>query len=211
MAQAQLNLFQRSTALVRQFCKSPTEVVRRNFFHANFGGVLLHALENGLCRHGVTAQPVAFVYRPEYSTGAETCGHRPFVNRHLRPRWHWNGANPATFTTHVHNHPTGLTLLNVLHRQQRRFFPAKPASDQNSEKRPVPLAFQRVRIRCVDQFFSLMHGEPIAGTDAFTLYTPHSTDAGSKVRVQEVVVGGFGSKAADGLMRTLMVDADSAC
>ena len=107
-------------------------------------------------------------YLPALAYGAKEpsvfklgCSHRR-VDTLLDPERNGDGADAATLATHVRNHPTSLTHLDVLDVEVRQLPPAQGAADQQRQYHVVALALQRRAVGHGEQFLGLLARQPVS-------------------------------------------------
>jgi hypothetical protein len=90
-----------------------------------------------------------------------------------------------------------LPLLKVIESQLGSFMPPQAASQEQREQCAVALAFQVLPVWCLPESLRLVGCQPIAGSHAQFLQTPHATDSGGKIGAQEATVCCFVCKAPE--------------
>jgi hypothetical protein len=85
----------------------------------------------------------------------------------------------------IDNCPVVLPPLKIGNVQFCRFFPAQPATQEDSEQRSIPLAFERIRVWNLPECSGLVGGEPITKTNAELLGPLDPPDAGCKIRAEK--------------------------
>jgi hypothetical protein len=104
----------------------------------------------------------------------------------------------AGLADHINDGPVVLPPLKVRNIQFCRFFPAKPASQEDSEQRSISLTLERTRVRDLQECFRLIGSEPITKANAEILRTFYSADASSEIRTQQARIGSFIREAPHG-------------
>jgi hypothetical protein len=90
----------------------------------------------------------------------------------------------AGIADHVNDGAVVLPPLKVRNVQFRRFFPAQPASQEDSEQRSISLALERIRVGHLPERFRLIGSEPITKANAEVLRPFHSANASGEIRAQ---------------------------
>jgi hypothetical protein len=98
----------------------------------------------------------------------------------------------------IDNCPVVLPPLKMGNVQFCRFFPAQPATQEDSEQRSIPLALERIRVWNLPECSGLVGGEPITKTNAELLGPLDPPDAGCKIRAEKAGISGLLCKPTDG-------------
>lgn len=91
-------------------------------------------------------------------------------------------------------------LISASSGYQRQFwglFPARPATQEESEHCSISLALQRVGVRHLPERLCLVGGQPITEADAEVFRAFDSTDASSEVRAEQTGIGSFVRETSD--------------
>src|ERR1035441_8676624 len=115
--------------------------------------------------------------------------HDPQIHGDLDPAGHRYGPNVSAFAYQIDDCPMVLALLYMRELQVGQFAAPQTAAKQDGENCPVPLAFERVRVRGLPEFAGLPSGEPISKPDTKLPGPFHPPDAGGELRTEQASVG----------------------
>ena len=104
----------------------------------------------------------------------------------------------AGLADHINDGPVVLPPLKVRDIQFRRFFPAQPASQEDSKQSSISFALERVRVGNMPERSCPVGGEPIAKANAEVLRAFHTADASSETRTEQTGIRGLVCEAPDG-------------
>ena len=198
VAQQELNLVQLPSGIAAQAGTSPSKVVRGEFINSCLFGAVLHDVLHDPLRHTIAPGLACPADAPENPAFAYASGRKPRVNRAFNPIWNGHCPNMAGLADHINDGPVVLPPLKVRDIQFRRFFPAQPASQEDSKQSSISFALERVRVGHMPERSCLVGGEPIAKANAEVLRAFHTADASSEIRTEQTGVRGLVCEAPDG-------------
>jgi hypothetical protein len=119
-----------------------SQIVRRQFHHADALGGFLHDVPNRLYRHPISSCPSHFVGSAKQLSSINYGCSEPIVQFVSHPIRNWNRSDVASLADQINNGSMLFTLLEVIQSQRHRFMPPQAAREQQCEQRSV--AFSRL-------------------------------------------------------------------
>jgi len=104
----------------------------------------------------------------------------------------------AGLADHINDGPVVLPPLKMRNIQFCSFFPAQPAAQENAEKSPISLAFERAGIGHLPERLCLIGGEPVAQTNTEVLRPLNTPDAGGKILAEQARISCLVREPPDG-------------
>ena len=98
---------------------------------------------------------------PENVAFAHAIGHPPGIDGALDPIRNAHGPNMSAPADQIDDCPVALPPLKMGKVQFCRLFAARPATQEDSEQRSIPLAFMRIRVRHMPERLGLVDREQL--------------------------------------------------
>jgi hypothetical protein len=135
---------------------------------------------------------------PKHAALAHASGYKPRIDRAFNPVRNRHRADMSALAKQIHDGPMVLSSLKVGDLQFSSLFPPQTAAQENAEKGPISLAFERAGIRHLAERLCLIDGEPVSQTNTEVLRPFDSADAGREIRAEQAGISSLVRKPADG-------------
>src|SRR5271167_1184887 len=187
--QKELNLLQFAACGMAQLCARAAKIMWSEPRKTEFLRVLFHHVPDHPLRYSITPMLACSTDASKQTSCRNPGRHDPQIHGRLDPAGHRYGPNVSAFAYQIDDCPMVLAPLYMGELQVSQFAAPQTAAKQDGENCPVPLAFERVRVRRLPEFAGLVSGEPISKADTQLPGPFHPPDAGGELRTEQAGVG----------------------
>ena len=191
VSQQKLNLLNLATSVVAQLRTSSAQVVWCNVVQTCLATATPDHIPHNVLREATPPYLPFAGNRSEDLAVGDVGSACPLVERGFDPVRNRHGADVATFANQINHGPVPLSHLNFVQIQSHEFRSAETAAEQHGQHGVVTLGSHRVTTRMFQNFRTLLHAQPITGTEPELLHAFHSTDARRQLGTQQARIGGF--------------------
>jgi len=161
-------------------------------------GAVLYDVPHNPLGYAISPGLACSANTPKHVAIANASGAKPGIDSALDPIRNRHRPNMSGLADQIDDGPVVFPPLKMGNVQFCRLFAAQPATQEDSEQRPIPLALKRIRVKHLPERSCLIGSEPVPQTDAEVLRPFDSPDAGGKVRAEQAGISGFICEASNG-------------
>src|ERR1019366_4464545 len=147
VAQKELNLLQFAACGMAQLCTRAAKIMWSEPRKAEFLRVLFHHVPDHPLRYSITPMLACSTDASKQPSCRNPGRRDPQIHGRLDPAGHRYGPNASAFAYQIDDCPMVLPLLCMRELQVGPLAAPQTAPKQHGENCPVPLAFERVRVR----------------------------------------------------------------